>query len=174
MLSVILLVSALGATVDVVEIDGLKSSPPADWKEARPSNTMQLKVFNLPKAEGDKEDTVVTIFFFGQGSGGGLEQNLERWKKQIEPAPGKKVEDVVKIDKFDVGKVKTTYFDATGTYLFRPMPVNPDNIVRKENFRLINVFFASPNGPYFIRLVGPEKSVAAQEKGFKEWVKNFK
>jgi hypothetical protein len=160
---------------DAVELDGLKSTPPETWKERRPPNEFQLKVFALPKAEGDKEETVVTIFHFSRG-GGSVEDNVKRWKGQIEPAEGKKIDDVAKVETFEAagGKVKVTYFDASGTYLFRPMPANPENMVKKPGYRLVNAYFASPNGPYFIRLVGPEKSVTAQEKGFKDWVKNFK
>lgn len=161
--------------LDAVEIDGLKSTPPDTWKEKRPANEMQQKVFTLPKAEGDKEETVVTVFHF-RGGGGGVDDNVNRWKKQVEPPEGKSIDDVAKVETFEVGggKVKITYFDATGTYLFRPMPVNPENVVKKPNYRLINAYFASANGPYFIRLVGPVKSVSAQEKGFKDWIKNFK
>lgn len=158
---------------DPVDLGGLKSAPPAEWKESRPTNQMQYKVFTLPKAEGDKDDTVLTIFSF-PGNVGSLEANLARWKGMIDPGEGKKIDDVAKVENFKVGSIDVTYFDATGTYLFKPNFADPSNVVKKPNYRLINVFFPASDKVYTLRMVGPAKSVAAAEKGFKEWVKNFK
>ena len=84
------------------------------------------------------------------------------------------IDDVAKIENMEISKVKVTSFDATGTYLFKPNMSDPSNVVRKENYRLINIFFPGEDKVYTMRLVGPAKSVAAAEKGFKEWLKNFK
>lgn len=163
----------LSIPADAVELGNLKASPPADWKEGRAVGTMQYKVFTLPKAEGEADPTNLTIFQFGT-SVGGLDANLDRWKKQIEPGKGKTIDDIAKIENFEVSKVKVTYFDATGTYLV-PNFSNPNaEKVRKENYRLINVYFPTEEKIYTMRLVGPAKSVAAVEKGFKDWLKNFK
>ena len=35
---------------------GMKSVTPAEWKEEKPSNSMRLTQFRLPKAEGDAAD----------------------------------------------------------------------------------------------------------------------
>ena len=45
---------------------------------------------------------------------------------------------------------------------------------RSRDSRLIGVVFESPEGPYFIRFVGPAKTVGENEKAFKEMLKNFK
>ena len=88
----ILFVPILFAAVsDPVELGNLKSTPPADWKVGRPTNTMQYRVFTVPKAEGDKDDTVLTIYTFGPNVGG-LDANLKRWKGMIDPGDGKNIE----------------------------------------------------------------------------------
>jgi len=157
---------------DAVELGSLKSTPPSDWKEGR-AGQMQLKSYTLPKAEGDTDATTLTIYQF-PGGVGGLDANLTRWKGMIDPGAGKKIDDVAKIENMEISKIKVTSFDATGTYLFRPNMSDPSNVVRKENYRLINVYFPTEDKVYTMRLVGPAKSVAAAEKGFKEWLKNFK
>jgi hypothetical protein len=158
---------------DPVELGSFKATPPAEWKVTRPTNQMQYRVFTLPKAEGDKDETVLTIFSF-PGSVGSLESNLSRWKGMIEPDGGKKVDDVAKIEKLKVGDIEVTTFDAAGTYLFKPNLADASNVIRKPDYRLINVFFPTADRVFTMRLVGPAKSVAAAEKGFKEWLKSFK
>jgi len=66
-----------------VTLDGLKSKVPASWKSQKPSNKFRAYQFLVPKAEGDKKDAELVIFFFGEGSGGTVEENLKRWKDQF-------------------------------------------------------------------------------------------
>lgn len=157
---------------DAVELGTLKSTVPSDWKEGR-AGQMQLKNFTLPKAAGDEDPTSLIIFQF-PGGVGGLEANLKRWQGMIDPGKDKKIEDVSKIDSMEISKIKVTIFDASGTYLYKPNFSDPTNVIRKENYRLINVYFPTDDKVYTMRLVGPAKSVAAVEKGFKDWLKNFK
>ncbi|HMP60144.1 MAG TPA: hypothetical protein PKD86_12405, partial [Gemmatales bacterium] len=72
-----------------VTLDGLKSTTPADWKEARAMPPMQVQAFTLPRVEGDEADASLVVFFFGSGSGGSLEDNIKRWKGGGKPARGK-------------------------------------------------------------------------------------
>ena len=157
---------------DAVDLNGLKSTPPDDWKEGRVGQ-MQLKNFTLPKAEGDTDPTTLTIYQF-PGGVGGLDNNLNRWKGMIDPGKDKKIDDVAKITNLEISKIKVTMFDATGTYLFKPNMSDPNNVVRKDNYRLINVYFPTDEKVFTMRLVGPAKSVAAAEKDFTSWLKNFK
>ena len=84
-----------------VEIAGMKSKTPDNWKEEKPSSNMRLTQFKLPKAEGDPEDAELIIFYF-QGGSGDAEANLKRQLAKFKPAEGKdKVE--VKVDKIKVG-----------------------------------------------------------------------
>ena len=65
--------------------------------------------------------------------------------------------------------------DATGTFTHKMRPFDPNEKGEKRaNYRLVNVFFDSPKGPYFIRLVGPAKTIEAHKKGFDEWLKSLK
>jgi hypothetical protein len=158
-----------------IELDGLKSTAPAAWKKQPPNPDPKFKSrvhqFKITKAEGDPEDAEMIVFFFGKGGGGGADANITRWKGQFKDAPA----DKTKQEKFEVSKVPVNYLDIQGTYLLRTVPNDPNsNVVEKKDFRAINAIFASPNGPYYIRLLGPNKTVTAQKKAFDEWLKNFK
>jgi hypothetical protein len=154
---------------EVVEIDGLKSKTPDGWKTSKPANEMQRAVFTLPKVEGDPEDATVTVYFFGAGGGGGIDANVKRWKELFKAPAG----DKAKVEKIKVGDVDVTTVDVSGTYLSRPRPGDP-NVTEKPDFRLVGVYFGSKNGPYYMRFVGPAKTVEKNKSGFDEWLKNFK
>ena len=61
---------------------------PTSWKQSPASNTLRTAQFAIPKAEGDKDDAELVVYFFG-GAGGGVNANLERWSGQFQPG-GKK------------------------------------------------------------------------------------
>ena len=159
----------------VTELDGLKSKVPSAWKAQEIKTRERVYHFVIAKEKDDKHDAEMLVFFFGPGGGGGVKANLERWKKMIEPADGKKIDDVSKTEELTIGAVKATVLDATGTYTYKMRPFDPNEKGEKrENYRLIGVVFESPNGPYFIRFIGPAKTVEANKKAFDHWLKNFK
>jgi hypothetical protein len=68
-----------------------------------------------------------------------------------------------------------TCLDVQGTYLSKFPPFDPNaKVVRKDNYRRLGVVFDSPNGPYFITLTGPGRTVEANKKAFDDWLKAFK
>lgn len=158
-----------------VDLGGLTSKAPAAWKETQPASSMQYKVFTLPKANGDDRDAQLTIYYFGAGGAGGVQANLTRWKGMFQPPAGKTIDDVAKVDEMTVSAAKVTYLDVSGTYLHRTQPNNPSSPTeQRTGHRMLAVAFESPKGPYYLRLVGPEKTVAQHKQGFDAWLKNFK
>jgi hypothetical protein len=152
----------------VVEIDGLSSRTPADWKEEKPKNNLRIKQFRLPKADGDKDDADLGISHVP--AGGALEDNIKRWKAMFAAPEGKTIDDVFKHDKMTVGDVPVQYIDIRGTY----KGASFEKIEPKPDHRMLMIVFESKGGPYYFRLVGPAKTVEAHKKGFDEWLKNFK
>jgi hypothetical protein len=171
-LTVPALLLSLAAAGTPVTIDGLTSNAPAAWKEG-PSTPMRFKQFTIPAASGDKHDAELVVFFFGPGQGGGTDANLTRWKGMFEPPAGKKIDDVAKTETIKVSGVEVTLLDIKGTYKYKPMPMAPQEELRPDH-RMIGVVFASPQGPYFMRFVGPEKTIAKHKKDFDKWLKGFK
>lgn len=158
-----------------VTLDNLKSRAPASWKAQKPSNKFRAYQFAVPMAEGDKKDAELVIFYFGPGSGGTVTDNIKRWKGQFQAPEGKDIDDVSKVEKKKVGKVDVTYLDISGTYLFKFPPFDPNAKTQKlSDYRRLGVYFDSENGPYFITLTGPAKTVAKHKRGFDGWLDGFK
>ena len=162
-----------------VELAGLKSTTPADWKEeALPARSMRKMQFKLPKAEGDPEDAELALFELR--GGGAVQANLERQEKKFEIPAGKKPEDVIKTEKVKIGgKHEAVVQDIQGTYLKKFPPFAADAKVTKvADYRQLYVIFEVAEGDstvlYSMTLLGPAKTIEKHKKAFEEWLKNFK
>jgi hypothetical protein len=155
-----------------VTIDGLHSRTPSNWVDQKSANPMRVYQFRVPRAEGDSADAEVTIFYF-RGQGGSAQANIERWKGMFVAPDGKSIDDVTHIDRFKVGDVEATYVDIQGTYKFKARPMDTQAEL-KPDYRMLAVVFESKKGPYYFRMVGPNKTVTQHKRGFEDWVKGFK
>jgi len=170
----LLLAVAIPVLADTVELDGLKSATPSSWKASEATKFRYYQA-TLPKAGSDANDAELVVFFFGPGGGGGVEENVKRWKGMFKAPEGKTIDEVSKVEKFDMGKVPVTYLDVKGTYMFKSAPFNPNaKAEARPGSRMLAVVFESPNGPYFIRVTGPEGTVEKHKKDFDSWLKNSK
>jgi hypothetical protein len=159
----------------VVNLDGLKSKAPAGWQREKSSNRFRVYQFRVPKADGDKADAQLVVFHFGEGAGGTAADNVKRWKGMFEPPDGKTIDEASKVEEMKVAGVAVTYADIRGTYLEKFPPFDPNaKVTRRPDYRMLGVVFASQNGPYFIRLTGPARTVEQHKKDFDHWLKAFK
>ena len=164
----------LGRAADkgtVVEIDGMKSTTPAEWKEETPSSNLRYAQFKLPKVKDDKQDAELVIF---KGIPDTVKGNIERWQKDFLPPKGKKADEISKVSEVKLGGKDATYVDVQGTYLFKTRPRDPNEKPQERpDYRLLGVIYEGET-KYQIRLIGPAATVEHYKKGFDEWVKNFK
>ena len=79
-----------GGSGDVVELDGLKSKAPADWKLRAASRKLHKGQFRLPKADGDPADAEIAMFYFDKGGGGSVPDNLKREREVLRRRPAKR------------------------------------------------------------------------------------
>jgi hypothetical protein len=173
----VMLTAAVARTADAgtpVELEGLKSTTPAGWKKEEPTamqKNFRKHQFRIPKADGDKEDAEVVVFFFGPGGGGTKDANLQRWKGQFKPPAGEQA----KLNEFKVGDAPATELDISGIYLFKSRPFDPNaQAEEKPDYRMLSVIFDCKGGPYYMRLLGPTKTVSEHAKEFDGWLRSFK
>lgn len=159
-----------------VELAGLKSAAPADWKEeSLPPKSMRMMQFKVPKAEGDAEDAEIAIFALR--GGGSVQANLERQEKKFEIPAGKK--DAIKTEKIKIGSNEAVEQDIQGTLLKKFPPFDPNaKITKVPDYRQVYVIFEAKEGEgtvlYSLWLLGPAKTVEKHKKEFDDWLKNFK
>jgi hypothetical protein len=146
--------------------------PPAEWLQENVSSPMRLAQFTLPRAQGDTEDAELVVFYFG-GSGGTVEANLQRWTNQMVQPDGSQSTDVATTTSFTVNEdaegFPVTLLDIPGTYA---AAVRPGSGMRynKPNFRLRAAVIETPQGPYFFKLTGPDRTVLAWNEQFSEFL----
>lgn len=158
-----------------VDLGGLKSTTPAEWKLKEGKVPFRLYTFTLPMGEKDERPTELVVSFTGKGSGGDLKPNIQRWQDMFIPPKGKGIEDATKMTEMKVGDVPVTLVDIEGTYKEKFPPFAPmAKVTERPEYRRVNVIFASENGPFFMYLVGPAKTVASHQEAFQKWLKNFK
>src|SRR5512140_3343256 len=123
---------------------GISWTAPATWKADAP-RPMRAATYVVPAAKGDAEGGECGVFYFGQGQGGSVEQNIQRWVGQFEgakpPTPKKE-----KLGGFDVTTVEVegTYASSMGG----PMaPKTP-----KPGFKLLGAIVEAPGGNVFFKL----------------------
>jgi hypothetical protein len=155
---------------EVVELGKLKSRVPADWVKERPDHPSIYKQYRLEPAGDDKEDARLTIRFLRNGNGHSAEKQVQRWKAMFLPPERVKMDHVVKVHQWKVGAAAVTYLDVRGDY--KGIPGNP--ATPRENFRLLGLYFDTPEGSYLIRVLGPADTVEYYREEFEDWVKAFK
>lgn len=134
---------------------GLKFEAPKGWEEVPlGAISMRLAEHKLPRAEGDTEDATVTVHHFGMNMGGSAEANVQRWLGQFEPKDGEP-----KIEKpKDGDALKITWVEVGGTYVAETRPGSGTRL-NKPGWKLIGAVIESSDGFYFVKAVGPKKTI---------------
>ena len=148
----------------------LQFKTPNGWTSQQPSSSMRIGQYELPAAEGDSEPATLVVFYFGPGQGGSVEANLDRWMGQIQQPDGGSSKDKAKTQTLTVNGMKVTLLDVSGTYAGGDMGRGSGQ--PKSNFRMRAGVIESPKGGYFIKLVGPEKTVVKWDDSFIAFIKS--
>lgn len=151
-----------------VEVKDIKLDVPETWKaKPTPPNGFRAAQFEIPPVEGDQEGAELVVFHFGPNGGGGVQANIERWVKQFEAEERK-----LKIFNGKTKQGEYVLVDLSGTW---NKPVGPPiamKTTKAPGSRFLGVILKpETGGDYYIRLTGPEKTVAANAKTFRVAIK---
>jgi hypothetical protein len=159
-------------TLTTVYAAGLTYTAPPGWKPVTTSSSMRVAQFTLPRAPGDAEDGELVVYYFG-GSGGSVEANIERWVGQMQQPDGRPSSAVMKRESRTANGLKMTLVDVSGTYVAEMMPGSAQRH-NSPGFRLRAAVIETANGPYFIKLTGPAKTIAATAKQYDAFLSSIK
>ncbi len=144
-----------------VKLRDLTLSIPGAWKQEEPKSKLRLAQFSIPATKGDKEAAELAVFNFG--AGGGIEANIQRWIGQFQPK-GR----TAKITTGTAPQGKYVFVDLSGTYKKPDGPPIRQKTVDTPGTRALSVILAIENkGLYFLKLVGPQKTVGGQADIFR-------
>ena len=158
----------MGVLNTAFQKSSLKFTVPPGWVEEERTSSMRVAQYRLPKAASDTEDASVVLYYFGQNQGGSAAANIERWVSQMQQADG----DTSKKENLEVNGLKVTTVDVAGTYVAETAP-GSGAFLNKPGYRLRAAVVETPNGSYYVKLVGPEKTVAQWNESFLSYIKSF-
>jgi hypothetical protein len=161
----------IALTLDV-SAAGIAFTTPDGWRTVKTSSTMRVAQYVVPRAAGDMQDAELVVYYFG-GSGGTVEANIDRWVGQMKQPDGRPSSAVMKRQSRTVNGLKVTLVDVPGTYVAEMTPGSTERH-NSPNFHLRAAVIETSNGPYFIKLTGPAKTVSASEKQFEAFLSSVK
>ena len=77
----------------------IRFKAPDGWVTEKPSSNMRVAQYKLPKAEDDKEDASLVLYYFGTTQGGTAQANIDRWIGQFDEQGQKSAKRTNKIVK---------------------------------------------------------------------------
>jgi hypothetical protein len=145
------------AAQTVAEFLGLRAPKPATWIWHPPRNAMIQTNYTVPGIDGSKPADL-NVYYFGEGLGGSVEANIERWKSQFRSPDGYEVEPL--IDHIDVAGIPVTLVELEGEWMQMGM-----SWYTRDQLFLAAIVESSP-GPLYIRLAGDARTVEANREAF--------
>ncbi|MBF2055466.1 MAG: hypothetical protein IGS03_18610 [Candidatus Sericytochromatia bacterium] len=144
---------AAGLTPQPTETE-LSYTLPASWKE-KPPSTMRVASFEVSSAQGLGDVSVVSL----AGDGGGLLNNTNRWRQQLEMAPtdSEGLRNLVKDIEIDGHK---GYFMALYTGL--------------EGNGMLVAMVEQGGQTWFIKMTAPAALIQAQEEDFQAFARSIR
>jgi hypothetical protein len=140
---------------------------PANWTPQVPSSDMRLAQFAI-RSEGGAASAAV--FYFGQGSGGSVEENTKRWASQFLDDAGKPA--TPKVEKGVAGGMPVTWVALDGKYA-RGVGTGPQGEAKARQSLRVAVI-ETDRGNLFFQLWGDEKAIAKQYPTMKAIVSQMK
>lgn len=163
---------AAAAVTFLVQAAGLAFTAPKAWQARPASSSMRVAEFVIPRVAGDPEDAEAIIYFFG-GTGGSADANVTRWIGQIQQADGSASAEKATRNSETINGLNVSTVDVSGTYVAEVRPGASEHF-NKPGFRLRAAVVETPRGPYYIKLTGPAKTVAAADADYKALLASLK
>lgn len=141
-------------------VAGLSSSPvnaterafsvPSSWRPAAP-RPMRAASWLVPPVAGDETGAECAVYFFAPGLGGSVEANLDNWVRQFEAA-------------------QPTAPSQTKTHGWTVTKVEVEGTLRgtepHAGYKLLGAIVQGERGSYFVKLVGPRRTVSDAHRDF--------
>jgi hypothetical protein len=154
-----------------VDAGGLTFEAPSAWKSSPPPAAgMRRAQLMVQPVDGDDYPAELVVFAFAGGAGT-VEANVDRWRKLFKDKDGNPPEAVTK--KVKGKNVEMTRVETSGHYYparFPNRPAEPD----RPGARLLGAILIEDGTSYFIRMVGPNKTINKISSDFDELLGSVK
>ncbi len=154
-------------------VDRLEFVLPSAWVVEQPTSTMRKAQLRLP-GDGDS-DAELVIYNFGSTpeAGGSVEANFGRWCGQFVQADGRDSMEVAERREAQISGMAVHTIDISGRYVAPVRPGGPEKH-DKPNHRMLGSVIISPEGKYFLKLLGPSSTVEKHAARYEEFLRSLK
>jgi hypothetical protein len=161
-----------GEAIDApTQFEGLSLSPPEQWEAVRPEPSRlgpqftPRAVFRLPSSTD--EAVTARLTHFPNMRHVPTAENLKRWYAEFRQPDGRTTADVAQQETFEVEGIKITLVDVSGTRMGRGGAPQAD-------YRMLAAVIEHPEGPHFLKVVGPQADVAQCRESVVQYLRSAK
>lgn len=146
------------------KVGPLRWEAPEDWRAVKPASNMRLAEYHLPPAP-EAEPATLTVFYFGKGGGGSIQDNIDRWVGQFKEQTSEPEQTTRKVNGLNVHLV-----DAAGTFNAGSMMGGGE---AQPDWRMRAAIVETPAGNFFFKLTGPSDTVGSHDESFETFISSF-
>jgi hypothetical protein len=169
--AIAILISGADDPKQTVDAGGLTFEAPPAWKSSPPpAGGMRRAQLTAQPIDGDPYPAELVVLAL-PGSAGGVEANVERWRKLFKDKDGNPPQADTK--KVKGKNVEVTRVETSGHYYparFPGRPAEPD----RPDARLLGAIVIGDGTSFFIRMVGPNKTMNKISSDFDELLGSLK
>lgn len=159
-------------TGGVVHFGSMKAMLPEGWVPVPPTSSKRKAQFKLKPIETDLEAGKLAVYYYGPNVDD-IEININRWYGQFEQQGSRPTVEVAKREMFESNGLKITLISFTGTR--RPSPIDEEPIPsKKSNWMNMSAVVETPEGPWFFKGTGPEKTMKYHTDNMKQFLMSLK
>ena len=136
--------------------DLLKWDLPAGWTEAETPDPTGLRMVDIRFGPAKEGECYISLM---AGSAGGMEANINRWRKQLGQTDYT-AEELSKLPQKPFLNREGTFVDFEGNYT----AVGASEA--KKDYRLLGLIHSAPQATIFVKLIGPKAIVAENAAAF--------
>jgi hypothetical protein len=152
-----------------IQAEGMSFKAPESWKSIPVQSPVRKAQLQIEPVKGEDFPATLVVYVF-RGGAGSVEANVERWQKQFVGADGNppKIENKTLKGK----NTEVTLVETAGHYKPRPAPGAPPEPER-ENARLLGGIVTTEKNGYFLKMIGPDKTMASIRPAFEDLIKSI-
>jgi hypothetical protein len=152
-----------------IDAKGLTFEAPASWKSNPPTKAMRRAELKVDPIEGDEYAAELVVFAF-PGGAGTVEDNLKRWQRLFKDKDGNPPK--IESKKVKGKNVEVTRAETSGHYY--PAQFGATKEPDRPDARLLGGIVMTDTTGYYIRMVGPDKTMKKLRGDFDDLLSSIK
>jgi hypothetical protein len=156
-------------TKQTIDAKGLTFEAPSSWKSNPPTRTMRRAELKVEPLEGDDYPAELVVFAF-PGGAGSVDDNLKRWQRLFKDKDGNP--PTIESKKVKGKNVDVTRAETSGHYY--PAQFGATKEPDRPDARLLGAIVMGDETGYYIRMVGPDKTMKKLRADFDDMLKTIK